>query len=848
MKKITFNLSKLLLIIVLGLFLITIISTSNNIHAIWDNKSLVNVTNDDGSVVYYNKSKEPVMRATDYNFPLQSLRATWVSQFVGSIPLYSTEAAWKSDVKKMLDRVEEYGLNCIVYHVRTHNNACYKTDLAPRATFMEKADFDTFDPIEYLITECHKRAIEFHAWLNPYRISDSYCAEGYPKENPASDPANILSVGSNKILNPALPNVQDFLVKVCVELAENYDIDAIHFDDYFYIDGVDDTETRKKLNTNNLSVGDFRRQAVDQFIEKLSKSIKDYNKKNHKAVQIGISPPGGYRNQSSSSYPSKPTYNTDGSLKSPLGSNTSCFTSYDDYLYADTLKWVNNEWIDYMMPQMYWSISHTGASYADLTEWWSWAVRNRKVNLYTGIGYYMAAGSGSSASYWQKNINEIRDQILLAQTRPEIGGVCFYSYNYLNNTNKTIKTGMDLLKNNYYKTKIPCDVKKSYAGVYEKKDVTNVKLVSNEITWNKVDDVRGYIIFEVKPNEELNLKNDLQVAYYGTDTKFTIKDLNNTYYISTVNQANEISTPKIISKFEKSPTKLIEYINNVPARTDKNYKVYIESIYDIYNSLTNAEKELVTNKDKLLNIIELDNAYIDLSDKINNYVNIKLYSDETQNLINKKIKESLESASSATSVQEINNIYEAYKKEIDTYKLAEEELKELRSLGLGIIYMGLETGNKELLSKFCKGQPIEEVISAGKKVKQSKIKLSVTAISGLGGTEKWHEHAIDTGKALSMMKPDYVGLLTLRIFSNTPLYTWVQNKEITMMTPLQLAAETKLLLENTDSEGTVFRSNHASNYLVLKGTLNKDKARLIAQLDEALKGKVPFRKKVELGF
>lgn len=178
----------------------------------------------------------------------------------------------------------------------------------------------------------------------------------------------------------------------------------------------------------------------------------------------------------------------------------------------------------------------------------------------------------------------------------------------------------------------------------------------------------------------------------------------------------------------------------------------------------------------------------------------------------------------------------------------EEELEELRSLGLGIIYMGLETGNKELLSKFCKGQPIEEVISAGKKVKQSKIQLSVTAISGLGGTEKWQEHAIDTGKALSMMNPDYVGLLTLRIFSNTPLYTWVQNKEITMMTPLQLAAETKLLLENTDSEGTIFRSNHASNYLVLKGTLNKDKERLIAQLDEALKGKVPFRKKVELGF
>lgn len=179
---------------------------------------------------------------------------------------------------------------------------------------------------------------------------------------------------------------------------------------------------------------------------------------------------------------------------------------------------------------------------------------------------------------------------------------------------------------------------------------------------------------------------------------------------------------------------------------------------------------------------------------------------------------------------------------------SEEELNRLHVEGLGMVYMGLETGNEALLKKFCKGQPVEEVIHAGKKIKNSGIALSVTAISGLGGLENWEGHAVDTGKALSTMNPDYIGLLTLRVYRGTPLAQWVEEGSITLMDPLQLARETRLLLENTDSEGSVFRSNHASNYLVLKGTLNRDKPRLLAQLDEALEGKRRFRSQVELGF
>ena len=112
----------------------------------------------------------------------------------------------------------------------------------------------------------------------------------------------------------------------------------------------------------------------------------------------------------------------------------------------------------------------------------------------------------------------------------------------------------------------------------------------------------------------------------------------------------------------------------------------------------------------------------------------------------------------------------------------------------------------------------------------------------------WQPHALDTAAALSAMKPEYIGLLTLRVYHGTPLAKWVQEGTLTQLDPLQLAAETRLLIEHLDSEGSVFRANHASNYLILKGTLNRDKAALLKKIDAALEGKQPFRRFVELGF
>lgn len=163
-----------------------------------------------------------------------------------------------------------------------------------------------------------------------------------------------------------------------------------------------------------------------------------------------------------------------------------------------------------------------------------------------------------------------------------------------------------------------------------------------------------------------------------------------------------------------------------------------------------------------------------------------------------------------------------------------EDLALLHSLGLEMIYLGLESGNEQVLKHINKGVTVEDIVRAGQMVKDAGMKLSVTAISGLGGTEMWKEHAIDTAKAFSRMKPDYIGLLTLMFEGDVPLRRECEEGKFHLLTAPQVAKETLLMLEHIDSEGSVFRSNHASNYLTLKGALNRDREAMCEQIRTAL--------------
>ncbi|WP_039914365.1 radical SAM protein [Treponema phagedenis] len=173
----------------------------------------------------------------------------------------------------------------------------------------------------------------------------------------------------------------------------------------------------------------------------------------------------------------------------------------------------------------------------------------------------------------------------------------------------------------------------------------------------------------------------------------------------------------------------------------------------------------------------------------------------------------------------------------DINRKSVEELISLYDKGLSMLYIGFESGDDEILKSIKKGLYCDDYIRAMEKVKAAGVSSSITIIAGLGGREKWEQNAVNTAKLISMTKPDYVSYLTMRIYKNTPLYLDVLAGKFEMPSPEEILYEIRLFLENVDSEGTIFRSNHASNYVLLGGTLNADIKSLIATIDDTLKKK-----------
>lgn len=171
----------------------------------------------------------------------------------------------------------------------------------------------------------------------------------------------------------------------------------------------------------------------------------------------------------------------------------------------------------------------------------------------------------------------------------------------------------------------------------------------------------------------------------------------------------------------------------------------------------------------------------------------------------------------------------------DILRKSEEELKSLARAGLDMVYMGAESGDAVTLERINKGVTREEIIEAGQKLRRCGIRSSITLISGLGGRERKREHAVESAKLISAIKPDYVGFLTLMLDESTEIYRQIQAGEMELLTPEEVVEEMRLFLTNVDSQGTVFRANHASNYVILKGNLNEDIKEMLQRLDEVEK-------------
>lgn len=334
----------------------------------------------------------------------------------------------------ILDMHKRNGMNAVIVQVRPATDAFYPSPYEPWSQWLTgqqgKAPSPYYDPLEFMITETHKRGMEFHAWCNPYRADFSVGKSSIAADHVTNrHPDWFVTYGGKKYFDPGNPVAQLHVVKVIRDLVSRYNVDAIHFDDYFYpykVPGHEFPDHRSFAKYGaGMSRDEWRRSNVDSIILSLSRTIKEVKP----MVKFGISPFGVWRNND----------------KDPQGSATTAgVTNYDD-LYADILLWLKNDWIDYVAPQLYWEIGHKAAGFEVLVDWWSRNTFGK--HCYIGIGIYRA---GSNAAW--RDPGMLPRQLDLIRSYPQLQGAVYYSTNsFLRNPNGW----NDTLRNNYYKYPAP---------------------------------------------------------------------------------------------------------------------------------------------------------------------------------------------------------------------------------------------------------------------------------------------------------------------------------------------------------------------------------------------------------
>jgi uncharacterized lipoprotein YddW (UPF0748 family) len=427
-------------------------------------------------------------------YPKNEFRAVWIATVVnidwpkaGNDPVEKQ----KADYIEILDTYKRLNYNAVIVQIRSVGDAFYPSKLAPWSRFITgkegQAPEPYYDVLAWMIKQAHSRGFEFHAWLNPYRATFDTKIETLSPDHDFFKHRDWMikygETGKEKYYyNPALPEVKSHLIAVVEEVVKNYDIDAIHFDDYFYpykVSGKEfnDSASFKKYGYKQ-SLDDWRRDNVNSFVKSVYYSIKSIKP----WVQFGISPFGVWRNKS----------------VDPKGSDTQAGqTNYDD-LFADPMAWMEGNYIDYMLPQLYWSIDHKTASYSKLLKWWAENCTN--ANVYIGNGSYKI--NADSDKKWNVP-SEIPNQIDLTRTYPNVQGNAYFSAKAFVNTNKEVA---DLLVENQYKyPAIPLPVPSSKKTGTERPLVHSFTKEENsyQFTFKKTqsDQIRYIIVYGTEHNK-----------------------------------------------------------------------------------------------------------------------------------------------------------------------------------------------------------------------------------------------------------------------------------------------------------------------------------------------------------
>lgn len=416
-------------------------------------------------------------------YPKHEFRAAWIQVVNGQFKGLPTKSIQASLIAQ-LNSLQKAHFNAIIFQVRPEADALYNSKIEPWSRYLTgvqgQAPDPYWDPMQFMIDECHKRGMEFHAWINPYRTKTNINNQLATSHIYNNHPEWFITYGDKLFFDPALPESRNFIVSVITDIVSRYDIDGIHMDDYFYPypsqgEQFNDDKSFARYGGGFKNRSDWRRSNVDLLIRKIHETIRAVKP----WVKFGVSPFGIYRNQTSD----------------PLGSNTSGLQNYDD-LYADVLMWAQKGWIDYNIPQIYWEIGHPKADYDTLVRWWAKNNGNRPLFIGQSV-----TNTISHTDPQNPAINQLYRKMKLERSFQTIQGCCQWPASEVVNNNGNYR---DSLVNHYFKYP-------SLIPAFDFIDNTPPKKVSKvKAIWNP----DGYILFWTEPKAKTEMdKAKLYVIY-----------------------------------------------------------------------------------------------------------------------------------------------------------------------------------------------------------------------------------------------------------------------------------------------------------------------------------------------
>ncbi|MFW9266001.1 glycoside hydrolase family 10 protein [Pseudomonas sp. NR3] len=358
------------------------------------------------------------------------LRGTWISTVINldwpsknSLSLVDPQARinqQKNELKNLLDEAVKLRLNAVFFQVKPACDAFYRSQVLPWSAYLTGTfgQDPGYDPLQFAIEQAHLRNLELHAWFNPYRVSMNTrqstveALSNVPPASPvsvySSNPDWVRIAAQRFVLDPGVPEARDWVIQGIMEVVDNYDIDGVHLDDYFYYETpdspLDDADTFAKYGNAFQDKGDWRRNNITEMIALLSRRIRA--SKSH--VKFGVSPAGVWRNQ----------------RDDIEGSDTTAGSPTYDKQFADTRQWVLDELLDYIAPQVYWPLTRRIVQYDIISNWWASVVRGKSVHLYIGMALYKVGVASSAEPQWlvENGTTEIGSQLLWNLTSEGVHG------------------------------------------------------------------------------------------------------------------------------------------------------------------------------------------------------------------------------------------------------------------------------------------------------------------------------------------------------------------------------------------------------------------------------------------